>query len=204
MRGEIEALRRFCGAHEPALLGAKREYAVLCPLLDRADGPHLLFETRSERVAQGGEVCFPGGERESGESVEACVLRETREELAIPPEEITLFGQGDFICNQRGFLLRCVVGEVSAAGFAAIRPSENEVAGVFTVPLSFFRETPPRLWRYDLVADPPADFPYAEIGVPDPYPWANGRVEVPLWRYEGHAIWGMTARLVMGLLSHLE
>ena len=109
----------------------------------------------------------------------------------------------DFLANQRGFLLRPALGLVSPAGFAKLRPAPAEVAEVFTVPLAFFRETAPDVYAYDLTPRPPEDFPYAAVGVPDPYPWAAGRVEVPVWYWQNHAIWGMTARIVRGLVSSL-
>ena len=193
---ELEGLRRRFGGHEPGLLGASRSYAVLCPLVEREDGLHLLFEVRAAQLRQGGEVCFPGGRMEAGESVLDCALRETEEELSIPRREVTALGTPDFICNPRGFLLRPVLGLVSPAGFAALRPSPAEVAEAFTVPLAFFRETEPEVWRYDLVPRVPEDFPYGPVGIPRSYPWSRGQVEIPIWRYQGHTIWGMTARLV--------
>lgn len=194
--GELEGLRRRFGGHEPGLLGASRSYAVLCPLVEREDGPHLLFEVRAAQLRQGGEVCFPGGRMEAGESVLDCALRETEEELSIPRREVTALGTPDFICNPRGFLLRPVLGLVSRSGFAALRPSPAEVAEVFTVPLAFFRETEPEVWRYDLLPQAPEDFPYDRVGVSREYPWSRARMEVPVWYCQGHAIWGMTARLV--------
>ena len=140
---------------------------------------------------------------EPGESPAACALRETEEELAIPPSEIQLLGQGGFICSQRGFLLRPLPGLVSPAGFAALRPSPAEVAAVYTVPLDFFRTTPPERHTYDLVPHVPEDFPYEAVGIPRDYPWARGRVEVPVWIWQGHVIWGMTARIVVDLITHL-
>lgn len=112
----------------------------------------------------------------------------------------TLLGEPDFICNQRGFLLRPVLGLASPAGFRTLRPSPAEVAEVFTVPLAFFRETPPEPWSYELVPQVPEDFPYGPVGIPRDYPWSHGRVEIPIWRYEGHAVWGMTARLVKEII----
>lgn len=200
MTGELERLRRRFEAHEPGLLGARRSYAVLCPLLEGEDGLRLLFEVRAPQLQQGGEVCFPGGRMEAGESVSDCALRETEEELSIPREEVTLLGTPDFICNQRGFLLRPVLGLVSKAGLAALRPSPAEVAEAFTVPLAFFRETDPDLRRYELIPQVPEDFPYGRLGIPRDYPWARGRTEVPIWYYEGHAVWGMTARLVQEII----
>lgn len=195
MTGELERLARRFQGHEPGLLGARRSYAVLCPLVALEDGPRLIFEVRAAALRQGGEVCFPGGRMEPGETAADCALRETEEELSIPREEVTLLGTPDFICNQRGFLLRPVLGLVSAAGFAAMRPSPAEVAEAFTVPLSFFRETEPEIWRYELVPRVPEDFPYGPVGIPRDYPWAHGQAEVPIWHYQGHAVWGMTARI---------
>lgn len=199
MTGELEALRRRYGGHEPGLLGARHEYAVLCPLVERPDGLHLLFEVRAAELRQGGEVCFPGGRMEPGETPALCALRETEEELAIPRSAVTLLGTPDFICNQRGFLLRPVLGLVSAAGFAAMRPSPAEVAEAFTAPLAFFRDTEPALYSYDLAPQVPEDFPYEAVGVSRDYPWAHGRTEVPVWRWQGRAVWGMTARIVREL-----
>ena len=124
---------------------------------------------------------------EPGESPTDCALRETMEELAIPPSEIQILGRGDFICNQRGFLLRPVLGLVSAAGIAALHPAPAEVA----------------VYSYELIPSVPKDFPYETVGIPRSYPWDHGRVEVPVWTYNGHAVWGMTARLVRDIVSTL-
>ena len=105
MSAVLEALRRRFDGHQPGLLGARNEYAVLCPLLEQPDGVHLLFEVRAAQLRQGGEVCFPGGRLESQETPAECALRETEEELSIPRSQIQLLGAPDFICNQRGFLL---------------------------------------------------------------------------------------------------
>lgn len=203
MREELKILRRRFGGHTPSLLGEKRRYAVLCPLVEREDGLHFLYEVRSRTLSQGGEVCFPGGRMEPGESPEECALRETEEELAIPAREITLLGTPDFISNQAGFLLRPVLGVVSPRGFAAMRPSPAEVETVFTAPLSFFHDTPPQPWHYDLLPRVPEDFPYEAVGIPRDYAWARGRVDIPIWYWQGHAVWGMTARLTAHVVRAL-
>ena len=199
----VERLRRRYGGHTPGLLGAERSYAVLAPLVEIQSGPRLLFETRAAALRQGGEVCFPGGRMEPGETPEDCALRETEEELSIPRGEVELLGPSDFICNQRGFLLRPVVGVVSPAGLARMRPSPAEVAEIFTAPLDFFRRTPPVTARYELTPSLPEDFPYEAAGIPRDYVWSRGAVEVPSWRYEGHVVWGMTARIVKDLIQNL-
>ena len=203
MSGALEALRRKYGGHEPGMMGARRTYAVLCPFVEQEDGLHLLFEVRSATVRQAGEVCFPGGQREADESFVECALRETEEELSIPRSEITLLGQSDFTCGQRGFLLQPVLGLVSPAGIAAMTPSPDEVAEVFTVPLEFFRTTPAEVYTYTLTPNVPEDFPYEAVGIPRDYPWARGRVEVPIWHWQGRVIWGLTARIVQDICKHL-
>ena len=190
--------------HVPGLLGATAAYAVLVPVAETAEGLSLLYEVRSPALHHhSGEVCFPGGRMEPGETPEQCALRETEEELSIPRAEIRLLGQGDFICNQRGFLLRPLPGLVSPAGLATLRPAPAEVAEVFTVPVEFFRATLPQPCAYDLIPRVPESFPYEAVGIPRDYPWNCGKVEVPVWLYGGHAIWGMTARIVRDLVSHL-
>lgn len=195
--------RRFAG-YRPGLLGARYCCAVLCPLIEAPDGLRLLYEVRAARLSQGGEVCFPGGRMEPGETAEACALRETEEELAIPREEVRLLGTPDFIANQKGFLLRPVLGLVSRRGLADMVPSPAEVAEVFTAPLSFFRNTPPERWAYDLLPRVPQDFPYESVGIPRDYRWSRGRVDVPVWYYQGRAIWGMTARITQDIVSRGE
>ena len=198
-----EALRRRFEGHTPGLLGASRAYAVLCPIIDAPDGPSLLYEVRAAGIRQGGEVCFPGGRMEDGETPLQCALRETEEELSIPREYVTPLGTMDFICNQRGFLLHPVPAVIQADGLRFLKASPAEVAETFTVPLSFFRENPPEVYSYDLTPRPPAGFPYEELGISPDYPWAPGRVEVPVWRRRGRVVWGMTARITACLVNGL-
>jgi len=200
MSAELDALRRRFDGYEPGLMGARRDFAVLCPLVERPDGLHLLFEVRAANLKQGGEVCFPGGRREPGETFIECALRETEEELSIPRSEITLLGTPDFMSNVGGFLLHPVLGLVSGAGMEALSPSASEVSETFTVPLSFFRATEPEVYFYDLHPHVQEDFPYERVGITRDYRWARGRVEVPVWYWENRVIWGLTARIIRNLI----
>ena len=198
---ELEALKRRYEGRTPGLMGARQNYAVLCPFVEVEGEVHLLFEVRAKGLRQEGEVCFPGGRVEEGESFERCALRETEEELGIPPSEIAVFGESDFQASQEKMLLRSFLGEVSPAGLARLRPAAAEVAEVFTVPLRFFRETDPEVYTYDLMAQLPEDFPYEAVGAKREGPWQGGRVSVPVWYYEGHVIWGLTGRIVRDILG---
>ena len=199
-----DELRLLWAGHTPGLLHAPARYAVLCPLLERSDGLHVLLEVRAAGLRQGGEVCFPGGKAEPDERDEACALRETYEELSIPPEEIELIGKTDFLCQPGRSLIQPVLGLVSPAGFTAMRLSPTEVAEVFTVPLAFLRDTEPELYTYQLKASIPEDFPYESVGIPRNYRWSSGEAEVPIWHYEGHVIWGMTGRILLDIVRKLH
>ena len=200
MRTEI--LKTLWRSRTPGLLGRKYACAVLCPFVEKEDGLHLLFEVRATSLRrQGGEVCFPGGRMEPGETAEICALRETEEELRISPVHVQLLGRPDYLSQAGKFSLEPVVGLVEAAGLAAMRPSAAEVESVFTVPLEFFRTQPPKIYTCTLEPNVPADFPYDEVGVSPAYRWDTGEAEIPIWHWEGHTIWGLTGRIVKNLIE---
>ena len=59
------------------------------------------------------------------------------------------------------------------------------------------------VYTYTLTPNVPEDFPYEAVGIPRDYPWARGRVEVPIWHWQGRVIWGLTARIVQDICKHL-
>lgn len=200
MNNQLEQLCRYYGGHVPGLLGRRHEYAVLCPLVEQPDGLRLLFEVRSAAVRQAGETCFPGGRMEPGESPAACALRETEEELGIPQDEIQVLGRSDFLLTPAGVRLQPVLGLLSPRAMDFLSPSPAEVAEVFTVPLRFFQETEPEVYAYTQEPVVQPDFPFDAVGVPRDYRFARGRVEVPVWHYGTHVIWGITARILRSIL----
>ena len=202
MTGPLDALRRYYDGRKPELMGARHRFAVLCPLVERSGELHLLFEVRAAGLPQAGEVCFPGGRAEAGESTVDCALRETEEELAIPATEITLLGEMDFLYRRQS-LVHPLVGLVSPTGMDVMRPSADEVAEVFTVPLRFFQATPPEAYPYESISQLSDDFPYDAVGITRDYSWGREQGNVPVWYHEDHVIWGLTARIVRDLISKL-
>lgn len=202
---DLEHLRRRYADHVPGLLGARHSYAVLCPLVERPDGLHLLFEVRSAALAppaRGG--VFPRGPDGGGETPEQCALRETEEELAIPRQEVEVLGQAGLHLQSGG--LSDAAGAGTGLGRRFCGGGALPCGGGRGIhrPLAFFRETAPEQYVYALQPDVPGDFPYETVGIPADYRWARGRVEVPIWYWQGHAVWGMTARLTQDIVRHLE
>ena len=196
----VEDFRARWGGHRPGVQDITGEYAVLVPLVERPEGLCLLFEVRSGALRrQPGEVCFPGGKLEPGEDAAACALRETEEELGIPPERVTILGELDWLTHQGGFVMYPVLGVVDPE--APVIPSPAEVAEVFYVPVDHLRTHPPEVYTYDLVPQVGADFPYEKVGFPRGYPWRGGKAVVPIYPWGERAIWGLTGRIVRHLLE---
>ena len=111
-----EEFRARWTGHAPKVQDVTGEYAVLVPLVERPEGLCLLYEVRADTLGrQPGEVCFPGGRLEPGEDAVSCALRETWEELAIPPRAVHILGRLDFIAHRAGFLMHAVAAKVLLA-----------------------------------------------------------------------------------------
>ena len=202
---DLEKLKRSLLGRTPGLMDATGQYSVLVPLVEREGGLSLLYEVRAGSLRrQPGEVCFPGGRLEGAESPEECALRETWEELGIPVEGIEVLAPLDKVLHQSGFLMHPILGRIDPAWLARLRSQAAEVAETFLVPLSYFLEEEPLCPSYPLVPQVGEDFPYAQIGFPQGYDWKGARVEVPIYTWEGRAIWGITGRVMKHLAEVLR
>lgn len=174
--------------------------AVLVPLVQMPDGPALLYEVRSAAVHQPGEVCFPGGRVEPGENPVDTALRETMEEMHISSGSITLTGLLSLDTLAGGRRVQPVIGTLHADALREVCLSRAEVAGYFTVPLRWLQATPAR-W-YDYAPGTPAP------GTPPILQGYLQHYSRPLctryWEYEGHGIWGLTARITQSLLDRMQ
>ena len=131
---EDPALPRF--VHPPGRTPVPA--AVLVPILNRAQGPTLLFTQRTAHLHDhAGQISFPGGRVDEGDADRiATALRETEEETGLAHEHVEILGQLPDYDIMTGFRVTPVVGWVQTpVGF---KPDPFEVAEVFEVPLSFF------------------------------------------------------------------
>ena len=185
--------------HGPAKMDNEGDFlraAVMVPLLQTEEGWSLLFEVRASSLTwQPGEICFPGGKIDPEDITFAdTAMRETCEELALCKEQIQLVGALDYIVTQIGVILYPYVGVVKEP--TAIRPSDAEVAEVFTVPLSFFLDTEPLISEMEMATQPLPGFPYEWL---EGYPrdWKKRRTyPVYFYRYGERVIWGLTAKVI--------
>lgn len=201
----LHQAERYFRERTPRLMDASGSFAVLVPLVRDREGISLLYEVRAHTMRrQPGEICFPGGKLEGAESPEACALRETWEELAIPASAIHVMGPLDFIAHRSGRTIYPILGLVDRDAVEHMALNPGEVGETFLVPLSHLWDQVPKEYTYPLVPHPQADFPYDELGIPRNYPWANGRETVLSYFWEDRVIWGLTGRITRNLIKLLK
>ncbi len=206
---EFDEWKTLLSARTPGVMDAERQYAVLVPLLDGPEGVSLLYEVRAKQMRrQPGEVCFPGGRMEPGETPVETALRETWEELGVPRERISVLGPLDFIAHRANFVMYPVLARLDPVEEGKFTLNPAEVDTVFPVPLSWLEEHPPVNYRARLIPEMPEEFPYETVGVSRPYRRQPGWEDIPVYPpWEGHCIWGLTARItrhLVGSWNHLQ
>ena len=109
--------------------------AVLVAITDRQDPGLILTTRRDDLRTHAGQVAFPGGRIDPGETPVQAALREAHEELALEPDQVTLFGEADPYRTVTGYCVTPVVGLVPPD--LQLRPNPAEVASWFEAPLAF-------------------------------------------------------------------
>ncbi len=196
-RNDIERL--FQTQPPPTPEPPERNAAVLVPLTERDGEVCVLLEVRAAALRhQPGEVCFPGGGMEPGEDAAACALRETEEELGLSPRQIDLIAPLPAIRHSSGQRVEAVLGWVNT--LEGLRLQREEVAEAFLLPLAWLRANPPKWAVYATVAEldtaPEELLPFL--------PHYRRERHTPIWVYQGHVIWGLTAKALVHLLETLK
>lgn len=190
-------LKKILAHHTPTFIGMEscHQAAVCIPLLKNQEGSYdVLFEVRAATIAhQPGDVCLPGGMVEKGETPREAALRELKEELLLEEDQISYLGDMDKLYSGGSLLMYSFAAEVRKYQNTF---SAAEVDEVFTVPLEFFLHTEPECYVIRAKVEPGEDFPYERICGGREYRWRSRKEEVCFYQYEGHVIWGLTAKLM--------
>ncbi|MDD5168046.1 MAG: CoA pyrophosphatase, partial [Syntrophales bacterium] len=123
-----------------------RPAAVLIPLIRmpiESGGPgwHILYTRRTDLVEHHkGQVSFPGGRRDPGDSSpEATALREACEEIGLNPADVHILGRMDDFLTVSNYRVTPVVGTMPWPYPLTLSP--NEVSRVFTVPVDWLADS---------------------------------------------------------------
>jgi 8-oxo-dGTP pyrophosphatase MutT (NUDIX family) len=157
--------------------------AVLVPIVTHPEALAVLLTLRSPRLSShAGQVSFPGGRMEAGETPEAAAVREAAEEVGLDPRLPELIGRLPEHLTGTGFRVIPVVALVPSP--LNLTPDPAEVAETFELPLS-------------TVLDPAA--PERRSGE-----FRGRRREFWVWPHERHYIWGATAAILVNLARVLR
>ncbi|WP_138431801.1 NUDIX hydrolase [Fodinibius saliphilus] len=155
--------------------------SVLILLFPNEEGEaELTLTLRSHDIDHGGQISFPGGRAEAGESPAQTALREAEEEIGINADSVTIIGQlSDLYINNSNNLVTPVVGISKQKPTFDINPSEVEE--VFAVELNSL------LHKKNLSVEN----------------WELGKhsYKVPYWNIHQVPLWGATAMMLHELLD---
>ena len=140
----------------------------------------ILFTKRSEQLkTHSGEVSFPGGKWEEGDSnLYQTALRESNEEINLNMENVTKLGPLNFLLSRHKIEVNPFVGYLNQSQDFK---GNFEIDEIFTVPISFLMNE--------------ENIEYKEFNRKDL------KVYIPSWVYNGNRIWGLTAMIAADFLN---
>jgi 8-oxo-dGTP pyrophosphatase MutT (NUDIX family) len=152
--------------------------SVLAPLFWRGEEPWAYVTMRPKTLRKHpGQIAFPGGGSEPADLTPLhTALRETKEELGIPPDQVQVLGMLGTMPTPTGFFVTPFVGVVPAG--LTLTPNAVEIEQVLEVPLLHLREEQREFYH----------------AMRDAFVWGEG----------DHAIWGATYRMMQQLLEHVR
>lgn len=165
----------------------KQPAAVLIPFLWKKGEWHLLFIRRTlhELDRHSGQVAFPGGRCDSGETeAESAALREAAEEVGVHPKDVQILGKLRDMLTITNYRVTPVVGRMPWPYKLVLQP--EEVSRAFTIPLGWLADPANREVRQRDIS---------LFGEPIPVIFFKP--------YDGETLWGASARMTMLLLEAL-
>jgi 8-oxo-dGTP pyrophosphatase MutT (NUDIX family) len=155
--------------------------AVLLPLFTKEGAYHVLLTRRTHKVkTHKGEISFPGGvyDRED-ETLERTALRESFEEIGLKERDIAILGCLDDVETLTQYMIRPFVGMVPHPYPFVV--NEDEIEEMIEVPLG------------SLLDENRFEQKRVHTG--------KGEQIIYVYRYEGHVIWGATAKILKQFLD---
>ena len=166
-----------------ALTESLQPAGVLIPVIERETSLTVLLTRRSAELKHhAGQISFPGGRMEVNDpDIQATALRETHEEVGIPPDKVTVIGYLDPMPTVTGYAVTPVIGVIEGPDTLDIDHREVELA--FEVPLAFLLDK--------------------RNATASEREFRGRKVAIIEFLYEQHRIWGATAYMLVELREKL-
>jgi len=195
-------LKQIFNNRDSKVIGEFRESAVMILLVEDDKELSIVFEVRARKLrSQPGDVCLPGGKVEQDEKPRETSIRETMEELNLERDQIDFIGDMDYYISPYGNKLYAFI---SMLKYGEIKPSEDEVDHVFKVPLKFFMENEPLLYKMDIGPIKQDDFPFHLINGGKDYKFRKGYLDEYFYVYNNYIIWGFTAQIIKSFIDVIK
>jgi len=155
--------------------------AVLVPIYNKEGQCHILFTQRTEKVKEHkGQISFPGGARQDGESLLETALRESREEIGLSPADVEVLGElDDTVTMFSNYIVTPFVGIIPW-------PHNLKADG----------------WETDELIEVPITTLLDKKSREDKDEVIEGKtVTSYFYNYKGRVIWGATARILHQFLE---
>ena len=157
--------------------------AVLAAITERDGQPGVLLLHRPSTMrSHPGQIAFPGGKIDPGESPVEAALREAHEELGIDPGAVRIIGTSDVYRTHSGFEITPVLALVPPD--IEIVPNPEEVAEWFEAPLGHVLDPANHVGQW--------------------VEWEGSMRAYYQIDWQGHQIWGVTAALLVNLSRRLK
>ncbi|HEY6518323.1 MAG TPA: CoA pyrophosphatase [Roseiarcus sp.] len=172
------------GAIRPraAAVAPLRAAAVLLPIVDRPDGLTVLLTLRAVDLrTHSGQVAFPGGKIDAGETPSEAAMREAYEEVGLEEQYVEALGWLDPYFTGTGFRVAPLVALVEPSFQLVV--NKLEVDEVFETPFAFLMDA--------------ANHRLEERE------WQGRRRRYYAMPHEGRYIWGATAGILRNLYEKM-
>ena len=155
--------------------------AVLILCYEKDNDLYFVMTERSNSLpSHPGEVAFPGGKREKKDkNLKQTALREATEEISLDPAKVEILGQLDPLESRFGLSVTPFVGILKEK--FELEPNPDEVADIFYLPLSFFKNNP-----------------LIKRGVTN---FKGETFDTPVIIFDNHEIWGLTLAFTLDFLK---
>ena len=175
-------LQRFANALEqtPPPVGS-RASAVLVPIFDGPSGPEVVLTRRSQVLtSHKGEVSFPGGRVDAGETFIQAAIREAYEEINLEPSHVQVIGE--------------------------MNPLSTYVSNSHIVPVLGYLETPPSMTAVNAEVDRVFSVALTELVRDDTYVeehWGTppNQHQIHFFHLDDETVWGATGKMLHQIIN---